>query len=473
MSLSRADGVPGRRRWSLAARLTALSTASAFGLLLAAALFLHWELMGNLQRDAEDRLRHKVQVLARLVGAHPPNIQGIRQEAHEEAEVSATSEFPFLLRVLDAEGQEIVASRGMSALLPAHRFEGQWAAGTRQWQAPSGSRYLLVATTAVAGDSGKPWRIDAAFDVSVLQEQLARFRRDLVLMLLLGLLAAASTGAWAVRRGLAPLNDLAAQIEPIGATELGRRMAAGRWPVEVQGLATAFDHVLGRLQESFGRLRQLSGDLAHELRTPINNLMGEAQVALSRPRTAPEYERVLQSSLEELLRLARMIDSMLFLAQADQARMALHPADLRAATELQAVADFYQALAEEQEVTVQVEGDAPLVADPMLVRRALSNLLSNALRHSPRGGSIWLQARPSLHHIELEVRDSGRGIPPEHRARLGDRFFRVEGSRSGDAGYGLGLAIVRSIMALHGGQMRIDSEPGRGTTVTLSFPGAR
>jgi two-component system heavy metal sensor histidine kinase CusS len=450
-----------------------LSTLCAFALLLAAALFLHWELSNNLQRDAEDRLRHKVQVLARLIAEQPPNVQGLRQEAHEEAEVSSESDFPFYLRVLDAAGHEVVASHDMVELLPVAGFAGATGAAPRHWRSASGHRYLMSSAVEKAGDSGERWTIHAAFDVSATRHLLQRFRRDLVVMLLVGLIGAASLGTWAVRRGLRPLQYIAAAMEPIGAAQLDHRISAGRWPRELRGVATAFDQVLDRLQESFGRLRQFSADLAHELRTPINNLMGEAQVALSRPRTAPDYERVLQSSLEELSRLARMIDGMLFLAQADQARLAVQAVPLHADAQLRAVAEFYQALAEEQGVTVRVQGDASLLADPMLVRRALSNLLSNSLRHTPRGGMVELLAREAPGGIELEVRDNGAGIAAEHHARLGDRFFRVDAARSAQAsGYGLGLAIVRSIMTLHAGDMRIESAPGRGTSVTLEFPSA-
>jgi two-component system heavy metal sensor histidine kinase CusS len=230
--------------------------------------------------------------------------------------------------------------------------------------------------------------------------------------------------------------------------------------------------MLDRLQDSFERLSRFSADLAHELRTPINNLVGEAQVTLARERTAAEYARVLQSGLEEHGRLARMIDSMLFLARADQAQSALEVQELEAAAHLRTVAEFYQPLAEEQAVALSCEGDCRLKADPALVRRALSNLLSNALRCTPAGGAVILSAGMVGNGAAvLRVTDTGTGIGPEHLPRLGDRFYRVDPSRSdGDGGAGLGIAIVRSIMSLHGGELRIDSALGRGTEVSLIFP---
>jgi len=227
--------------------------------------------------------------------------------------------------------------------------------------------------------------------------------------------------------------------------------------------------MLDRLEDAFERLSQFSADLAHELRTPINNLMGEAQVALSRERTTAEYTRVLQSALEEHAHLARMIDSMLFLAQADQACAALASISLEARAELQAVCDFYQALAEEQGVELACEGQTRIAADPLLLRRALSNLLSNALKYTPRGGRVTLRAAEGPGTTRtLSVIDSGVGIASEHLAKLGDRFYRVDPSRTASpSGVGLGLAIVRSIMTLHGGSLLIDSTVGQGTTASL------
>jgi len=181
---------------------------------------------------------------------------------------------------------------------------------------------------------------------------------------------------------------------------------------------------------------------------------------------------VLQSGLEEHGRLSRMIDSMLFLARADQAQSALAVQSLEAAAQLRTVAEFYQPLAEEQAIALSCEGDCRLTADPGLVRRALSNLLSNALRCTPAGGSVILSAGSVRDDASvLRVTDTGTGIAREHLPRLGDRFYRVDPSRAdGYGGAGLGLAIVRSIMSLHGGELLIESVPGRGTTVSLIFP---
>ena len=464
----------GASRWAMSSWLTAYYTVSVFILLAAASALLYWGLQRNLLQQDEDFLEHKVQVLTVLLERRPLDRTGVDQEVLEEAEISGQSPAPFFLRVLDAAGRLIDETAGMAAVLPESAFpQGRTRAGpsqSRRWQSGRGQGFLLT-SIAVPGPAAAPgWNIQAALNITAHETLLARYRTDLGLVLLSGLLLAALVGAWITRRGLRPIADITRATESVGVEHLDYRVQTGRWPRELASLASAFDRMLERLQESFERLSQFSADLAHELRTPINNLMGEAQVTLSRARTPAEYARVLQSALEEYNRLARMIDSMLFLAQADRARLALNRVPLEARAELQAVAEFYQPLADEQGVELVCEGNTPLLADPLLLRRALSNLLSNALKYSSSGSRVVLRAVGSDGTPVLSVTDTGVGIPEEHLSKLGDRFYRVDPARANSpAGAGLGLAIVKSIIALHGGKLLIDSAPGRGTAASLVF----
>jgi len=244
-------------------------------------------------------------------------------------------------------------------------------------------------------------------------------------------------------------------------------------PAELRELAGAFNRTLQRLEDSFRRLSQFSADLAHDLRTPIGNLLGEAQVALSRPRTAAEYEAVIASSVEELERINRMIDGMLFLARADnvQASLELRPVD--AGAEVDRLIAYYEGPASEAGVGIRRVGDVTLRADAQLFRRAVANLVSNAIAHSPPGGEITvaLGAAPGG-GAEVAVSNPGPGIPRELLPRVFDRFFRADASRPDSAkGSGLGLAIVKSIVELHGGGIEARSEPGAVTTFRMLFPG--
>jgi two-component system heavy metal sensor histidine kinase CusS len=454
----------------MATQLTLYYTLCTCLLLSVAVAALYWTLERTLMQESQAYLLHKLQVLALIAQRKPVDLAGLEQEAHDEAEISAHSPSPYQLRILDQSGRVISETPSMSSNLPAAVFPA--AAGAkaqaRQWRS-GGQTFLLEA--AGVGVSDGLWRLQAALDITAQNRLLARYRRDLTLLLVAGIVLAAACGAWITRRGLKPLAAITHTMQRIGAQRLGERLQRGAWPQELIALATEFDHMLERLQEAFERLSRFSADLAHELRTPIHNLMGEAQVALTQERTQSEYKRVLQSGLEEQARLARMIDSMLFLAQADQSRLRITPVALDAGTELQSVAEFYQALADEQGVELRCEGEHEVKADAMLLRRALSNLMSNALRFTPRGGSVTLRASGDHDEIVLSVSDTGIGIPAEHLSRLGERFYRVDPSRTDSTGgVGLGLAIVRSIMALHGGRLSMESRLGAGTTASLIFP---
>jgi len=449
--------------------LTVFYTVSVFVLLALASGLLYSRLERNMRQQDEDFLSHKMQVLAALLQKAPLDRAGVNQEVLEEAEISGSSPSPFFLRVLDAAGRPLDETPGMAAIIPAAAFPAGTSRDPRRWSARGGSQFLLAARSVHA--TGATWRVQAAVNVSAQESLLAEYRRDIAVVLVGGLLVAGLLGAWITRRGLRPIAAITRATERIGAQHLEERIHSGPWPAELAALASAFDHMLDRLQEAFERLSQFSADLAHELRTPINNLVGEAQVALALPRSSAEYTRVLQSALEEYQRLARMIDSMLFLAQADQARAALTLTRLDARAELKAVADFYQPLADEQGVTLVCEGEATVLADALLLRRALSNLTSNALRYTREGGRVTLRAETSPQGgATLSVRDSGIGIAARHLPKLGDRFYRVEAAREGGAhGAGLGLAIVKSIIALHGGTLVIESTPGEGTLARLNF----
>lgn len=269
------------------------------------------------------------------------------------------------------------------------------------------------------------------------------------------------------RRGLHPLGTMERALARVRASRLNERLRKHDWPRELAPLATAFDEMMDRLEESFTRLSQFSADLAHELRTPIANLRGEAEVALTRVRSAEEYRQVIESSLEEYERLAAMTAKLLFLARADAEVAEVKPKVLDARAVVDGLREFFEPYAEERGVILRCEGSGEVKADGVLLRRAVANLIENALHFTPSGGEVTV-AVPE--NGVVRVTDSGCGIAPEHLPRLFDRFFQVDPAR-GEGGTGLGLALVKSIMTLHRGTVAVTSEPGRGTEATLRFPG--
>ncbi len=356
---------------------------------------------------------------------------------------------------------------------------------SRQWTAPDGRWYqVLLGRLSLPGTGPgaqpKTVLIALSYDRSLPRELLARYRSGLLETLIASVLGAAALGVWAARLVLKRARRIAATAGRISASALNERLSLEDTPEEFMESTLAFNHMLDRLEDSFKRLTEFSSDLAHDLRTPINNLLGEAQVALSRPRDAAEYRAVLESAVEEYERLSRMIENMLFLARAEnaQARVAPQWIDLRGA--LEKILSYYEVLAEERNIrlTVEVRSEsgarARAWADELMLNRAVGNLLSNALRHGPRDCTVTVRALERADgSTEVEVANPGAGIAREHLPRIFDRFYRPCSSREGSAaGSGLGLAIVKSIAELHGGRVRVRSEPGRETAFTLSLPAA-
>jgi two-component system, OmpR family, heavy metal sensor histidine kinase CusS len=227
--------------------------------------------------------------------------------------------------------------------------------------------------------------------------------------------------------------------------------------------------MLDRLEGSFTRLSQFSADLAHELRTPIANILGEAQVALTRARSSDEYREVVESTAAECEKLSGIVDNLLFVARADAARDKIHRTLFPGRREVEKIAAYYSTIAEDRNIAIECVGEGEVYADSTLFARAIGNLLDNAVRHTPEGGKIEISIKQHAATTDIVVRDNGCGIAAEHLPRVFDRFYRADSSRS-SGGAGLGLALVKSITDLHSGSAAIESEVGRGTAVVLTFP---
>lgn len=278
-------------------------------------------------------------------------------------------------------------------------------------------------------------------------------------------------GWWAARTGLSPLRVMRERAMNVTANKLYQRMPVDEVPVEMADLATSLNEMLERLEADFVRLQDFSVDLAHELRTPINNLLTQTQVALSRPRDVEAYRDILASNAEEYQRLARMVSDMLFLAKADR-EMALPNAEtLDLSDEVSALFEFYEAVAEERQIELRLKGQGQVIGDRLMVRRAISNLLSNALRHATPHTPVTVQVGVEEVGVTLSISNQGSPIAPEHLPRLFDRFYRVDKARTRPEsdGAGLGLAITSAIMRAHHGAIDVVSDAER-TTFRLSFP---
>jgi len=288
------------------------------------------------------------------------------------------------------------------------------------------------------------------------------FTSSLWISVAVGALLTALLGWVAAQQGLAPMRDMAAVASSISASRLHDRLRVDTLPPDLADLATAFNEMLSRLEDSFRRLTDFSSDLAHEFKTPLSNLMTQVQVALSRPRSDDEYRETLYSSLEECDQLARTVSDMLFLAKADHGQVTPTVETVDLAREITDLFEFYDALAEERGVLLDCSGEGAAAGDRLMIRRALSNLISNAIAYTPRGGTVRvLIAKNDPAILVVRVDNPGEGIPPEHLPRIFDRFYRVDPSRQrSSGGTGLGLAITKSIVVAHGGTIRVSSAAG-------------
>lgn len=307
-----------------------------------------------------------------------------------------------------------------------------------------------------------PMQVAVATDMAIHHHFMDSFRSTLWPAVGLAALLSGFLGWVAARRGLAPLEEMRHRAAKITANRLHQRLSATDIPEELAAVAQTLNAMLGRLEESFRRLSDFSSDLAHELRTPVTNLLTQTQVTLSRPRAPAEYQEVLASNSEELERLSRMIGDMLFLAKADNELIVPHREMVDLGQEAASLLEFYEALASDKGIAVSLRGQLQVSGDRLMLRRAINNLLSNALRHTPEGGRIEVElADGSPDQVVLSVTNTGPTIAPQHLPRLFDRFYRADASRQRfSSGAGLGLAITRSILLAHGGDARVWSRDG-------------
>ena len=333
----------------------------------------------------------------------------------------------------------------------------------------------------ISGKDGAPW-FDSRTQLpdttppsglATLHTDGTDYRSLAMIWLTVGLsaLATALLGAWAVRRGLRPLRQMGQVAASVSARSLTTRLPVAQMPEELAELATTVNAMLQRLDDAFQRLSAFSADIAHELRTPLSNLLTHTQVTLTRPRSLEEYREALHGNLEELQWMAQMINDMLYLAKADHGLLVPGQAALALHEDVDALLEFYAPLAEDSDVRLLREGQLLLQGDRNMLRRALSNLLDNALRFTPPGGQVQVTLGPGS---RICVANTGAAIEPAALPRLFDRFYRVDPARrEGSSEHaGLGLAITRSIVQAHGGSISATSENGW-TRFVIELPEGR
>jgi two-component system heavy metal sensor histidine kinase CusS len=452
---------------TLRARLTALIILSTSAILALSGFALYEALRSRLESTSIEHMAGTMAALrTHLAGIQ--NADGIAGNA--ETWIDLLHGHPNLaLAVYDTTGQRLSSTLGFRPYAP---IPATGASGAAVNLAPTGSNLRYLVESVPLNDGIGPLvRVAVQYDGTSDQALLRAYAYTAVVIEVLGVVLAAAFAYGIAMLGLLPLRRLVARAEEMSTSRLALPLPELETSGELKELEHAFNGMLARLDESFTRLSQFSSNLAHDMRTPLTNLLAAAQVALSQRRSAEDYRDVIESSVDEYQRLSRMIEDMLFLARSDQADAPLSLRSLDAVAEAERVAGYYETMAEDAQVTIEVTGEGAVQADLLLFQRALSNLLSNALVQAPQGSAITIDCKQEPGSTTLSVSDSGAGIDARHIERIFERFCRVDPSRHGSAsGTGLGLAIVKSIMNSHAGQCGCESRPHVSTRFWLQFP---
>lgn len=458
-------------RKSMTVRLTMLFALSSTVVLLLLGYFIAGSLEGHFEEQDMELLTGKLKLAQHA-------LEKVRSTADlellpQQLDDSLVGHHGLELVVVAPQGQILFATGG--AHFPPSLLDSRVRVDSARptvWTTEDNRPLRGVSALARTGiKDAQPGIVAVATDISHHEHFMSSFRMTLWSFVVLAALLTGFLGWLAVRRGLAPLQAIRQEAAGITAHRLHSRLSADAVPVELADLVEALNEMLARLEDSFRRLSDFSSDIAHELRTPVTNLLTQTQVTLSKARTSNEYCDVLASNAEEFERLARMIADMLFLAKSDNDLVIPNKEPLNLIDEVKGLFEFYEALAEEKSIVLTCSGSGFVSGDRLMLRRAISNLLSNALRHTPAGGRIVVRVDDTGDSVvKLSVENAGETIPLEHLPRLFDRFYRVDSSRQRlSEGSGLGLSITRSILRAHGGDAFIRSEGGM-TVFELKIP---
>ncbi len=444
---------------SMQARLTLLLGAIALFVSSVAGATLFWALKREVERQEITEVSGKLELIDHLIDMQN-SASGLHDLAATFDEMRA-GQGQLGIWIVDAQGQAVYGGAAPETL---ETTDGRQVL----LQTPDGGR--MRGLRVAMNDRILPGaQLTVAVSTRTSAQFLYAYGTALALICALWVGATVVLAAWAVRRSMAPARRLSGQAAAIQPDNLARRLPLQDTDRELHELVRSFNRTLDRLQAAYQQMEGFNADVAHELRTPLATLINGTQVMLSSPRDAAELRDALESNLEELEDLKTLVNDMLFLARADRGERAADLAPVSLAAEARRVAEYYEATLEEHAVRLRCVGDATVAANRGLARRALANLISNAIKATPPGGEILLTCSPTARGARVTVHNPGTPIPPTDLPRIFDRFFRSGQTRAPRSeGHGLGLAIVRAIARMHGGD--VDAASGAaGTVVGITF----
>jgi two-component system heavy metal sensor histidine kinase CusS len=313
-------------------------------------------------------------------------------------------------------------------------------------------------------------RILSHFNAHDYKQLTVECIKQVIIMLLFVSVSGMLIGHSIARKGLRKIEELEQTMARISVNALNERLCIQDWPRELKPLGEQFNDMLGRLHQAFKQLEQFSSDLAHELRHPLHHLQHMTERALSKDDLTATEQDLLVMYMREFKMLSTLVEQLLFIARQEQSQIPLHKEWINLYDFMHHIMTYYEAWAEEKDITLTCSGEARLYADASLLQRAVNNVLANALQYTKHGGHINIHLTSSMHEgIQISITDDGIGIDDEHLAKLFQRCYRVDHSRSQYGSLGLGLSIVKSIMELHHARVSIKSQRDHGTTVVMTF----
>jgi len=463
-----------KRPTSLTLRLTLLFSAVAtvvlltFGWLIERSIEEHFMLQDIKElKIVAQAVKHTLSTLQSKPDSAPENseLERVRQRFSD----MLTGHHSTLLLITDATGLRLYSNTDSDLSLIPQPISGLRQGVVQHWNNDKHNYRIFIQQ--VAGQNNVLYTVTVAVAIDFHLHFLKTFRYTLWLMVACGIIVMGVMGWVAVRQGHRPLHRIVEQISQTSANEFNTQLDPSTVPVELTELVLSFNELLQRMAEAFNRLSNFSADIAHELRTPITNLTTQTQVALSQSRDTHEYQEILYSNMEEYKRMAQMIGDMLFLAKADNTQHPPNTEKIELKSEIHNLFDYYGAWAEECRISLVLSGDAHVQADRLMLRRALSNLLSNAIRYTAPENRVDVKLSDTENEVIIIVQNPGNPIPEEHLEKIFDRFYRTDPSRqrSGE-GAGLGLAIVKSIVEAHSGTIVAASDKRTGTQFRINLP---
>lgn len=478
---------------SLTLRLTFFFSASTMVTIALLSLFLHKEMQQYFVISDTHTLRNKAILIKDIIGktnfnqefasivSRMEQVEGVAikvDNRHDQIVLYTSDKIHFPADIVNADMTKAInydtdiipPDFSFNRLKAPPKIENlleqmfEWQDGEDQYR---GIRFYFT----VQGSEPQSVLITLAMNVSQRYGFLNHFKSVLIKFAVIAVIISALLHWFVTYYGLKPLKKLSTKAKLVSGNDIKQRMPVDDLPIEIAGLSETLNNMLERLEEAFERLENFSSDIAHELRTPINSLMMQTQVVLSQPRNNREYQMALGSNIEEFERLARMISDMLFLAKADNKQLLLSKESIHIEQEISELFEFYDALAEERNISLVLEGSLDIHGDKLMLRRAFSNLISNAINHSFEGSHIKVSLASHKNNAIITFTNSGHTVPKEVLPHLFNRFYRADKARTSSAyeGVGLGLAITQSIAQTHGGNVIVASANNT-TTFTIYLP---